>query len=159
MIDLMHIGEKVVSVHAVFAHHAAHGGAITPVIVLLDPTGFLCGHPEEGADELANSRIDLMPKIDVMRIQRVVEVEHPCVDIGKEARGGFHCIHTCRHAREGGHPVRRGNRETPPQSRNTGSSAFADDDGTSLVGTSNTITASQTEPSYRHLTYRHWQSR
>src|SRR3954451_2596200 len=89
MIDLMHIGEKVVGVHAVFAHHAAHGSAIAPVIVLLDPTGFLCGNPEEGADELANPRIDLMPKINVMRIQRVVEVEHPGVDIGKEA-GFFH---------------------------------------------------------------------
>src|SRR3954452_4934987 len=159
MIDLMHVGEKIVGVHAMFGHHAAHGGAITPVIVLLNPTGFLCGHPEEGADELANSRIDLMPKIDVMRIQRVVEVEHPGVDIGKEARGGFHCIHTCRHAREGGHPVRRGHREAPPQSRSSGSSAFADDDGTSLVGKSITTTASQSEASCRHSTYRSGQSR
>jgi hypothetical protein len=89
MIDQVHIGEKVVGVHAVLGHHAAHGGAIAAVIVLLDPARFLSGYFEPGTDEFADPCIDLMPQIDVMRIQRVVEIEHPCVDVGEGAGRGF----------------------------------------------------------------------
>src|SRR6202035_4264219 len=42
-----------------------------------------------------------------MRIQRVVEIEHPGVDVG-EGAGGCHPDITSCHARAGGHPVRRG---------------------------------------------------
>ena len=85
MIDLVHIGEIVVGVHAVLGHHAAHGGAVAAVIVLLDPARFVGGYLEPGADEFADPRIDLLPQIDVMRIQRVVEIEHPGVDMGEGA--------------------------------------------------------------------------
>jgi hypothetical protein len=59
-------------------HHAAHGGAIAAVIVLLDSSGFVRGDLEPGADELADPRIDLLPQIDVMRIKGVVEIEPRC---------------------------------------------------------------------------------
>src|ERR1700694_5233458 len=50
------------------------------------------GNFQPGADELADPRIDLLPQIDVMRVQRVVEVEHPGVDMGEGAGGLFHCV-------------------------------------------------------------------
>ena len=71
--------------HTVFGHHAAHGGAIASVIVLLDPPRFLRRDLQPGADELLDSRIDLLPQVDVMRVERVVEVEHPGVDMGEGA--------------------------------------------------------------------------
>ena len=85
MIDPVHIGQVVVGVHAVLGHHAAHAGAVAAVIVLLDHAGFFRRDLQEGADELADPRVDLLPQIDVMRIQRVVEIEHPGVDVGEGA--------------------------------------------------------------------------
>ena len=90
MIDLMHIGEIIVGAHAVLGHHAAHGGAIAAVVVFLDPARFLRRNLEPGGDELADPHIDLLPQVDVMRIKRVVEIEHPSVDIGEGAGGFFH---------------------------------------------------------------------
>ena len=85
MIDLVHIGEVVVGLHAMLGHHAAHAGAVAAVIVLLDHPRFLGGNLQKGADELADPRVDLLPQIDVMRVQRVVEVEHPGVDMAEGA--------------------------------------------------------------------------
>src|SRR5438067_7160075 len=90
MIDLMHIGEIIVGVHAVFGHHAAHGGAIAVVVVLLDPARLLRGYLEPCADELADPDIDLLPQVDVMRVQRVVEIEHPGIDMGEGAGCSHH---------------------------------------------------------------------
>ncbi len=93
MIDLVHISQIVVGVHAMLGHHAAHGGAVAAVVVLLDPARFRRGYLEPGADELADPHIDLLPQIDVMRIQRVVEIEHPGVDVAESAGGVFHHRH------------------------------------------------------------------
>src|ERR1700694_4594719 len=51
MIDFVHVSEIVVGMHAMLGHHAAHGGAVAAVIVLLDPARFLRGYLEPGADE------------------------------------------------------------------------------------------------------------
>src|SRR5439155_13438564 len=55
------------------------------VIILLDPARLDRVHLEIIADEFADARVDLLPQIDVMRIQRVVEVEHPSFDVGEGA--------------------------------------------------------------------------
>ena len=81
VIDLVHIGQIIVGVHAMLGHHAAHAGAVAAVIVLLDHAGFFRGDFQERADELADPRVDLLPQIDVVRVQRVVEIEHPGVDM------------------------------------------------------------------------------
>ena len=85
MIDPVHISEIIVGAHAVLGHHAAHGGAVAAVIILLDHARLLGRNLQPGTDELADPRIDLLPQIDVMRIQRVVEIEHPGVDVGEGA--------------------------------------------------------------------------
>src|SRR3981081_2577853 len=92
MIYLVHIGEVVVGAHAMFGHHAAHAGAVAAVIILLDPARLARVHLEIIADEFADPRIDLLPEVDVMRIQGVVEVEHPGLDVGKGALGFHHGI-------------------------------------------------------------------
>src|SRR6202012_4051276 len=92
MIDLMHIGEIVVGAHAMLGHHAAHRGAVAPIVVLLNPARFFRGYFQPGADELADPLVDLLPQIDVMRVKRVVEIEHPGVDMVKGARGFCHGI-------------------------------------------------------------------
>src|SRR5258706_1108046 len=119
MIDSMHVSKVIVGVHAMLGHHAAHGSAIAAIIVLLDPAGFISGYPEKGADEFADPDVNLLPQIDVMRIQRVVEIKHPGVDVG-EGTGSLHRVATCCHARHrvspsaspmtgsSGHPVHRG---------------------------------------------------
>ena len=85
MIDLVHVGQIIVGVHAMLGHHAAHAGAVAAVIVLLDHAGFFRGDFEIRADELADPRVDLLPQIDVVRVQRVVEIEHPGVDMREGA--------------------------------------------------------------------------
>src|SRR3954465_616293 len=103
MVDLMHIGEIIVGMYAMFGHHPAHRGAIAKVVVFLDPAGFLGCYAKKCADELADPCINLVPEIDVMRVQRVVEVEHPCVHVGKEAGSLFHRFLN-RRPRESGDP-------------------------------------------------------
>lgn len=44
------------------------------------------------ADEFADPRIDLLPQIDVMRIERVVEIEHPGVDMVEGAGCFWHSL-------------------------------------------------------------------
>jgi len=57
------------------------GGAVAAVIVLLDLPRLIRRYFQPGRDELADLRVDLLPQIDVMRVQRVVEIEHPGVDM------------------------------------------------------------------------------
>ena len=42
---------------------------------------------EIAGDEVADAPIDLLPKIEVMRIERVVEIEHPGLDVGEATLG------------------------------------------------------------------------
>jgi hypothetical protein len=41
---------------------------------------------EEIRDVVADALVHLLPQVDVMRIERVVEVEHPGVDVLEDAR-------------------------------------------------------------------------
>ena len=88
MIDLVHIGEVVVRVHPVLGHHPAHRGAVAAVIVLLHAERLVAAHLEEVGDVAADAFVDLLPQVQVMRIERVVEVEHPGRDMGESARRG-----------------------------------------------------------------------
>src|ERR1700736_3983978 len=92
MVDLMHVSKIIVGAHAMLSHHAAHGGAIAAVIVLLDPARFFGRHLEPGRDKLADPLVDLLPQVDVVRIERVVEIEHPGVDMAEGAGVSHHGI-------------------------------------------------------------------
>ncbi len=86
MVDLVDELEVVVRVDAVLGHQPAHGGAVTLVIVLLDAEGLVRRHLQEVDDEGADAVVDELPQ-QVMRVEGVVEVEHPGVDMPEIARG------------------------------------------------------------------------
>ncbi len=88
MIDLMDVIEVVVRIHAVLDHHASHRGAIAPVKILLLAKRIVVSSAQEFCDVDANAVVDLLPQIEVMRIERVVEVEDPRLDVRKGARRG-----------------------------------------------------------------------
>ena len=167
MIDLVHVGQIIVGVHAVLGHHAAHAGAVAAVIVLLDHAGFFRGDLEKRADEFADPRIDLLPQIDVMRVQRVVEIEHPGVDVA-EGAGGCSSVSLSLNpsSRRTPGPIRRGDNgstvELPSEYRDSNAGrwlwvpAFA---GTTIERGPRSITASQIESSCRRSTCRPAQSR
>ena len=86
VVDLVHEGEVVVRVHPVLGHHAAHRGAVALVVVLLHPEGLVLADLEEVRDVAADALVHLLPEVQVMRVERVVEVEHPGLDMGEVAR-------------------------------------------------------------------------
>ena len=87
IIDLVDVIEKIVGLHAVLDHHPAQGGAVALVIILLQLERLVMGDLEEARDVIADARVDLLPEIDVMRVERVVEIEHPGLDRVEGARG------------------------------------------------------------------------
>ena len=90
MVDLVNVFEIIVRVEPVLGHQSAHGGAIALVIVLLDPEGLVLRDLEEFGDVGADAVVDLLPE-QVMRIERVVEIEHPGFDVRKSTRGAVGC--------------------------------------------------------------------
>ena len=96
MVDRMHVAEIVVGIHAMLGHQPAHGGAVALVKILLQQEGFLRRQLEEVRHIVANAHVDLLPQVDVMRVERVVEVEHPCIDMGEAALGGLDHRRTVR---------------------------------------------------------------
>jgi hypothetical protein len=83
----------------VLSHHAAHGRAVALVIVLLDAEGVLAGDLEVVGDIFADALVDLVPQVEMMRIERVVEIvtaqvwvssdlEFPQQDFGLLHEGG-----------------------------------------------------------------------
>src|SRR3954471_3727614 len=88
----MHVGEEIVGARAVQAHHASHAGAEPAIVILLNTPRFLGRHLQIAGNIFADPPVDLLPQIDVMRIQRVIEIEHPGVDMGKTAFRFLHGI-------------------------------------------------------------------
>ena len=75
----------IVGADAVLGHHAAHGCAVALVVLLLDAMGASSGILEILRDVVTDPGVDLLPQVDLARIQRVVEVEHPGVDMAEAA--------------------------------------------------------------------------
>src|SRR5258708_27086222 len=88
MIDLVDEIEKIVGIHPVLAHPSPHGGAVAPVEILLLAEGIVIGGVEEFGDVVADALVDLLPEVEVVRIERVIEIEHPGIDVSKGPRRG-----------------------------------------------------------------------
>src|SRR4029079_2893800 len=86
MIDPVHKIEIVVGLHAMFGHHSAHRGAVAAVIVLLYAKGLVLRDLQEVGNIGADALIDLLPKVEVVRIERVVEIEYPSLDMAETSR-------------------------------------------------------------------------
>src|SRR5262249_46333160 len=89
-----------------------HRGAIALVVILLEPERVIVADLEELGDVIADALVDLLPEIDVMRVERVVEIEHPGFDLGEVAGSGavrlgrdHDVAHVSCRPREGGVPA------------------------------------------------------
>jgi hypothetical protein len=80
MIDLVHDFQKLVGVKTVLLHQAAHAGAVALVIVLLHPERFVGRNFKKVCDVVADALIDLLPEIEMVWIERVIEIEYPGLD-------------------------------------------------------------------------------
>src|SRR3990170_2709893 len=69
-------------------HQPGERGAVPVVIGLAEDLSFLQWDAEVLRDELAHAPVDLGEQIAVGRVERVVEVEHPRLDLS-EAQGQF----------------------------------------------------------------------
>src|SRR5947207_10976636 len=86
MINLVHEIEKVVGFHAVLGHQPPHRGAVTPVVILLQAESLFLRDLKVSRDVVANALVHLLPQVEVMRIERVVEVEDPGLHMSEGAR-------------------------------------------------------------------------
>jgi len=78
----------------VLGHHPAHGRAVALVIVLLHAERLVFRDLQKIRDVGADALIHLLPEIEVMRIEGVVEIEDPGFDIAETARRlSGHCWH------------------------------------------------------------------
>ncbi len=95
VVDVVHVAQELVGLHAVLGHQAAHRGAVALVVVLLQLERGVAVELEEIHDVAADALVHLLPQVQMMRIKRVVEVEDPGLDVGELARaerkdGGVH---------------------------------------------------------------------
>src|SRR6202795_2830190 len=104
MVDPVDIVEKVVGLHAVLDHHAPQSGAVAPVEILLFAEGIVIAEPEKLSDVAADAPVDLLPQIEMMRIEGVVEVEHPGLDMREVARAPPSLLRLRGGSSEGGPP-------------------------------------------------------
>ena len=84
-IDLVHDVEELVGLEIMFLHQAAQRRTVATVVIFLQPKCLVMRDFEKTDDVIADAPVDLLPEVKVMRIKRVVEIEHPGVDITKIA--------------------------------------------------------------------------
>src|SRR5882724_4042768 len=81
MIDRVDEVEEIVGLEAVLVHQPAHRGTVALVVVLLYPERLIASDVEEARDVVADAIVDLLPQIEVVRVERIVEVENPGLDL------------------------------------------------------------------------------
>ena len=84
--DLVHLVEELARVHAVVGHQAGQGGAVLVVVALLQRAGLDRPQADAALDEGLHAVVDQGEQVALGRIEGVVEVEDPGVDMG-EIRG------------------------------------------------------------------------
>ena len=75
--------EEALGFDAVLHHEPAQGGAVALVVVLLHAERLRGRNLEIAGDVVADARVHLLPEIDVVGIERVVEIEDPGLDGGE----------------------------------------------------------------------------
>ena len=80
-VDVMREIEKFLRANAIFHHQAAQGRAVAPIIIFLQRPGRHAIKSKEIAEVQRDPLIDLRPQIAIGRIERVVEIEDPSVDV------------------------------------------------------------------------------
>ncbi len=86
----MHDLEELVRLKPVLFHQSAQRRAVALVVIFLQAERFVMRDLEQTDDVVADAHIDLLPKIEMMRVERVVEIEDP----GRNALEGFNVVET-----------------------------------------------------------------
>src|SRR5262249_60408922 len=81
--------EVVVASHAVIGYQAADRCHLGVVIVLLQPEHLFLADLEEVRDVSADALVHLLPEVHVMRVERVVEIKDPGLDVIERAGQGM----------------------------------------------------------------------
>ena len=87
-IDVVHIVEEGLRRQVVHLHQAAERGAMFGVVALLDDLRLDGRNAEQIGDERRHALIDLGEQIAGGGIERVVEIEHPRIDMREVGRRG-----------------------------------------------------------------------
>ena len=85
-VDVMDVAEKFVRIDPVLGHQAAQRRAVRMEESLLDPVRRGRIEPQQPRHERPHPHVDLGEQVGLRRIQRVVEVEDPGVDMGERVR-------------------------------------------------------------------------
>src|SRR4029077_6726657 len=80
VVDLMNHFEECIGLQAMLGHQSAHGGAVALVIILLHAERFLVCGAKEFRDVVTDALVHLLPEIEMMGVERVVEIEYPGFD-------------------------------------------------------------------------------
>ena len=86
VIDAVHELEIIIRLQTMLGHEAAHRRSIAFVVVLLQAKCLVFRYLQEVRNISAYALINLLPQIEVMRVERVVEIEHPGFDMAETAR-------------------------------------------------------------------------
>ena len=92
-VDIVDEGEERVGFDAVGLHQSLQRRAVARVVELLQRASRQPVEAVELHDVERDARVDLRPEVGAGGIQRVVEVEHPGVDVGEIVeRAGLHSV-------------------------------------------------------------------
>ncbi len=86
-VDVVHVVEERLGVHAVHQHHAGERGAELAVVALLQMPRVFERHAEVALDVLAHALVHLREQVAFRRIERVVEIEDPDAGLIEPAHG------------------------------------------------------------------------
>ena len=81
IVDRMRLLQEIVGIDAVMDHQPLQGRAVLEVILLLQFAGVFSLHLQKSRDISRHILVDLREEINMMRIKRVVEIEHPIADV------------------------------------------------------------------------------
>jgi hypothetical protein len=77
-------------IDAILCHQAGKRGTMFMEMLLLDPPSLLRLATEQPLDELAHADVDQLEQICRSRIEAVVEIEDPAIDVAKGGKHGCH---------------------------------------------------------------------
>ncbi len=79
----MDIVEKDGGIDLMLGHQPGQRGAVRMEIALLDAECLFAVHAQQVADEGGHALVDMREQIGARRIERIVQIEDPGVDMGK----------------------------------------------------------------------------
>ena len=92
-VDVMDEAQELRRIDAVFVDQPTQSGAMLAVIEFLQRARRHAIEAKHAGHEDRHAIVDARPQIAVGRIKRVVEVEHPCIDMGETLGQAFRRHH------------------------------------------------------------------